>query len=448
VSEPATPPNWQVAALVGRVGSRDILVQDGVASPTLPTADRPIEIEPFAADALAVVEGMLGVAVVPLRLTWLPTDEWRSGTIVVETEPLDAAPTGFRWQDPSDVRETLAPEQERSVVRRWIDRFGGEAALLEPPWAREGWFARTSAWMVERMADAGLPIAEAPRLVYQGPLAAVLRARSDRRAMFLKCAAPAFANEASITHALGRRTPEAVPAVLASDAGENWLLMEDHGGRLLEPEPDDAWVEALRGVAALQRAWIGFTHEVSAAGGQTRPLERLASAIPQMLDRDGLGDRMTREVREAWIAATPKLVQACAALIDVGLPDTLVHGDLHPGNIVVTPNGYVVVDWSDAAVGNPFVDLPTFLLRTKSRDLRRRLLDVYVDGWDGFHDRAKLDVAADVAMTVGALYQVATYQALLPAMDAPDRALLDGADVSWVKRALDALDHGIDAGLT
>ena len=59
------------------------------------------------------------------------------------------------------------------------------------------------------------------------------------------------------------------------------------------------------------------------------------------------------------------------------------------------------------------------------------LLEAYVDGWDGVCDRARLDAAGDVAMTVGALYQVATYQALLPALDAPDRAKFVDGDVAW-----------------
>ena len=126
---------------------------------------------------------------------------------------------------------------------------------------------------------------------------------------------------------------------------------------------------------------------------------------------------MAPEGRAAWVAAEPRLVDACAALIDVGLPDTLIHGDLHPENVVIAPRGALVVDWSDAAVGNPFVDLATILVRTKDGDLRRRLLAAYLDGWDGVCDRARLETAGDVAMTVGALYQVATYQALLPALD-------------------------------
>jgi Phosphotransferase enzyme family len=449
MAEPSPPPSrWRVAALVGRVSSREILVEAAVDGTRLPIAPRPLELEPFAADALGVVEGMLGEPVVPLRLTWLPAEDWRSGTIVVEVEPMRAPPPGFRWQDPVGLVDALEPEEARAVVRRRLDRLDGGATPLEPPWARAMWFARTSAWMVERMADAGFETSEAPTLVYQGPLAAVLRARSDGRSMFLKCAAPAFAHETSITRALARRTPDLVPSVIASEPSENWLLMHDHGGRLLSQGPEAAWLEAMPRVVELQRSWIGATEVIAAGGGQTRPIADLSSALPLMLDRDDLGGRLAPDVRQAWTEALPRLLDACAALIDLDVPDTLIHGDLHPGNIVLTANGHVVVDWSNAAVGNPFVDLPTFLIRTKDRELRRRLWDGYANGWKESLPSARVDVVGHLAMTVGSLYQVATYQALLPALDPPDRALFDGADAAWLKRTLEAVEHGLDAGLT
>ena len=128
MTEPSTTPTWQVIALVGRVGAREILVQDGVGTATLPTAERPTEIELYAADAVAVVEAMLMTPVVPLRLTWLPAEDWRSGSIVVELEPLDAAPGGFRWIDPTDVLDSVEPQRfGRSCVG------GSNAATASSP---------------------------------------------------------------------------------------------------------------------------------------------------------------------------------------------------------------------------------------------------------------------------------------------------------------------------
>jgi hypothetical protein len=449
VTEPSSAPVWRVAALVGRVEGPEILVQDGVDSPTLPTADQPTAVEPFEADAVAIVAELIGVPIVPIRLTWLPDEGWKSGTIVVEAEPLEAGPAGARWLDPTEVIESLEPVEARSVVRRRMQRRGAPPPPKEPPYARAGWFARASAWMVERMTDAGLPVTESPRLAYQGPMGAVLRASSDGQATYLKWPTLAFPHEAAITHTLSRHAPDAVPAVLASEPVENWLLMHDHRGRPVGDETPDRWMDGLRRHAALQRDSVRWADEIPAVGGQTRSLERLAAAIPTMLDYEDLSGRFAPDVREAWVGAVPRLVDACAALDAVGLPNTLVHGDLHPGNIVVTPDDrYVVVDWSDAALGNPFVDLATYLTRTKDRDLRVRLLGAYVDAWDGLVDRARLETAAALAMTVGCLYQVQTYQALDAALDEPDRAIFTGSDAGWAKRAVEALEHGLEVGLS
>src|SRR4029078_2185277 len=101
--------------------------------------------------------------------------------------------------------------------------------------------------------------------------------------MFLKCAAPVFAHEASITHALARRTPDLVPAVVASEPDENWLLMRDHGGSLLDEGPEAAWIDAVPRLVELQRLWIGATDLIAAAGGQTPALPHLAGAVPAVV---------------------------------------------------------------------------------------------------------------------------------------------------------------------
>jgi aminoglycoside/choline kinase family phosphotransferase len=45
--------------------------------------------------------------------------------------------------------------------------------------------------------------------------------------------------------------------------------------------------------------------------------------------------------------------------------DRLCHGDFHPGNILVAPQGEIIIDWIDAVRGNPLADLArsTILLR-------------------------------------------------------------------------------------
>ncbi|RBI96709.1 aminoglycoside phosphotransferase family protein, partial [Micromonospora provocatoris] len=42
---------------------------------------------------------------------------------------------------------------------------------------------------------------------------------------------------------------------------------------------------------------------------------------------------------------------------DCGLPDTLVHGDLHPGNVRGDDGHRTVIDWADSFVGHPAFDI-------------------------------------------------------------------------------------------
>ena len=43
-------------------------------------------------------------------------------------------------------------------------------------------------------------------------------------------------------------------------------------------------------------------------------------------------------------------------LDECGLPDTIVHGDFHPGNWRSDGGPPVVMDWADAHIGNPVLD--------------------------------------------------------------------------------------------
>jgi hypothetical protein len=76
-----------------------------------------------------------------------------------------------------------------------------------------------------------------------------------------------------------------------------------------------------------------------AGGGTLRPLKQvLATDI-------------------AYGPAPDALQRAAIAYIDT-LPDgdALTHGDLHLGNVMMTPQGMMVIDWSKAAAGHPAAD--------------------------------------------------------------------------------------------
>ncbi|MDQ3739078.1 MAG: phosphotransferase [Actinomycetota bacterium] len=107
-----------------------------------------------------------------------------------------------------------------------------------------------------------------------------------------------------------------------------------------------------------------------------------------------------------------------AAPADVGLPApfgsgergdvSLLHLDLHPGNVMLSPDGPVVIDWTNAALGpGPADDADTWILlaaavpdlswweRIVVPPVRRMLTRAYVNGIDGRATRQHLGSAAE-----------------------------------------------------
>jgi hypothetical protein len=443
---------WVIAVIAVDDASRTVLVdppatgdQRNVAH--LPTVELPSG-EPQVDEISDAIERLLDRPITPVWLQYEESDESLQngvGAMLTNADPPRDTAAGRAFVPAVGILETVEPAMVRAPIRAWLDRLAGQADPRTPPWMRAGWFEHVSGWIAERMTAAGLPPTGPSRMTYQSPIGTVLRTRSQDRNVYLKCPAPHFRTEASITRVLAARTPGWVPEVIDIEPTEGWLLMSDLGDHQLGWDPEATWTDGLRRLGEVQRAWVGHVDELVDVGAQRRPLEDLTAALAGLLDVDGLADRLAPTLLEAWPATLPRLIDACRELEDIDLPDALVHGDAHPWNIAVTDRGHVVFDWSDSAAGPSFVDLAVFLRRAKDLAFRRVLRDAYLDAWAGAARRDRLERAAELAMTVGALYQVVTYQVLLPALPPEDRVVYGDGDTRWLQHAIVGLEHGLDA---
>ncbi len=92
-------------------------------------------------------------------------------------------------------------------------------------------------------------------------------------------------------------------------------------------------------------------------------LARITGALQADLHRVRAPDGLPRLVEVAAELLTepaiPGAVQerAAARLVDLVDGDRLLHGDFHPGNVLLGTDGPVVIDWPNAVVGPPAADL-------------------------------------------------------------------------------------------
>jgi aminoglycoside phosphotransferase (APT) family kinase protein len=114
------------------------------------------------------------------------------------------------------------------------------------------------------------------------------------------------------------------------------------------------------------------------------------------------------------------------ALAATGLPPSVVHGDLHTGNYVVGPDGVLLFDWTDAALGHPVLDA-VLLAGSAGRAnpaLEQATLEAYAEVWRAARPDVGIDTALTLAPEVGLAYQAVSYDALVRVQE--DKSQWDG----------------------
>jgi aminoglycoside phosphotransferase (APT) family kinase protein len=89
-------------------------------------------------------------------------------------------------------------------------------------------------------------------------------------------------------------------------------------------------------------------------------------------------------------------IEAPPELASAGPGETLIHLDFHPENVLMSPNGPVVIDWTNARSGDPALDvaLTWVIAATSGGPLGRLLVRPYVRRFDVAEVRRALPAAA------------------------------------------------------
>ena len=84
-------------------------------------------------------------------------------------------------------------------------------------------------------------------------------------------------------------------------------------------------------------------------------LYQLPSLKQKLEDRINSASQVSMNVRQAALERLQYLPDSAA----------LCHGDFHPDNVLMSPRGAVIIDWNDAARGNPLADVAALSLQLK-----------------------------------------------------------------------------------
>ena len=427
------PPVLEMHLVVPRLGE-GLLLQDARAG-RLPCVRPPIGEDETLVKAL---ERHLRDAwdLEPVILeTYLPDSSGEGpleGLAVLEPPPAE-------WSPPADVGwatgSPAAPEPVAGRAATWIDEWRQETAppVLRARWSRPGWQRRARAWIDDALAASGRRRTGRSDMQRLWTLTALMRVPTDRGPAWFKGVFPHFGHEPAVTRALARLAPSVMPTVLATEDAEGWLLTDDVPGTELGMSTDPASITgAVRALVDVQRAAVDLHDELRTLGVPDRPLRHLASQLREAVAAaPGVGGRSVEPGRldrvVEWVA------DRSAWLDGLGFRDVVVHGDFNRANTLVTPAGLVVIDWSDAAIGNPLMDVAVWMVHPGGRfGPDDPSWPAWMDALDGLGDTGALRDEYATVFGLGAAYQVVSYVDIARAIEPAMRyQVSDGIDDFW-----------------
>lgn len=424
----------------------------------------PVDI-PWWSEAAPVVdrlEKLLGVPVLVLRLLAVDGGEGgRDGHVTYHVEALVPPASGVL--------------ERRSAGPGPLD---GEE-VLRSSWARSAGLRELLGWAEETLAAAGRPMTGPVEQRRTWNLSGLFRLPTARGPVWLKATPRFAADETAVIAAFARVDPGMVPVVLG--AGERRVLMEHVPGV-------DCWQPSARTLGAAMRRIVTAQAALAeldparvldgpspwdrpdrpdrpdgtdsadgmnppngtalpcpgdgpppSGAGDRRPAPsgvadrraaRLVDAVHALLDGPA-----GKELTAQELLATRELTRRWDALADCGLPDTLVHGDFHPGNWRSDGGPPVVVDFADAHWGHPVLDglrVHHFL----HGPVRATAARAWVDAWKTCRPASDPARALVLAEPLAQLAYAVRYQEFLDGIETSERVYHEGDPVDAIRAAL------------
>ncbi|WP_420596188.1 phosphotransferase family protein [Deinococcus sp.] len=331
--------------------------------------------------------------------------------------------------------EWLRPIQLPPAQRTWAQAALAPVPATRPLWQRPGGWAMMLRWLDEQLEAQGRPRSGEPEILKHWQISSLLRIPTSDEPVYLKAVPGFFGAEVRVTCWLSRELAGAAPPVLAADSARGLLLL-GYAGEELPGERDERSPQIAERQASLEQSLALVRHLATLQRASERRMAELCSEPLSLRRRDpawlltrlddvlavplfliGQAQGLTRQQADGVLALRPTLEAALRALASSLIPLTLSHGDLHSGNILcrsmngqpdaTIPQRFTLIDWSDASISHPFLDINLDDLLPKAH--QAAALDVYLMAWIDLLPLSVLRDLAQQAQLAGEFFRILAY---------------------------------------
>ncbi len=342
-----------------------------------------------------------------------------------------------RWVSAQELPAlTWANPAHRALVERCLhEQATSDIPAQRPPWARPGWYRQAATWIKDQLAQRGITITGPLEPVRHWSLSCVLRAVTHEDNIYFKTVAalPLFVNEAAMVATLSQLYPQDVPTPLAVDQQRDWMLLPELTQIVGWGAPLAQRLAFLSRFGQVQATAVRHLEALFAAGCLDRRLAWLETQIEPLLTTDFILTTVTADERAQLSALIPRLQSLCRELAAYHIPETLVHGDLHGGNVAVCGDSFFYFDWTDACISHPFFDMLNIFME-KDTAVQTQLRDAYLAQWTAFEPRPRLLAVWSLAEVLGAVHHAISYWHIVSNLEPHTRHELDSAIPYWLRK--------------
>lgn len=356
--------------------------------------------------------------------------EWHIHYVFALAAQSSQAPEGFTWATPDQLPEDLQPLAHRALH---------PSPLL--PWQARGWMEEVLHWTDQTLESLGSTRTGAPEMVKAWQISVLYRMPTSNGMVYLKQVPEFFAREGQLTRWLHTLNEGAAPEVLALEPGHQRFLMAGAGSDPVGPEKAS---DAVKLFARVQRQTESHASHLLALGCLDRRCDVLKIHVRDLLTDEvamGIRNELSLEEREGLQNALPQIEQMLDDLHESPIPPTLIHGDLHLGNVISEGEKLTFLDWSDGALGHPFLDLNSlYLLESEDPAAHQKLNDAYLQAWTDVLPLEDLRTLQKKGVIAGELHRAISYHRYITP-GVPDKSEWEDSHIEHLKNVLKLLSN-------